>query len=587
MYLNKREMIKQFNNEFDSGYIDFEKELYIRSKYKPVFDSIKLSKDYIKNKSYCSFIYNYNNINEYISFKNKKFIEYEINDSKNILDDINGISLSLDQRKAIITDEISSLIIAGAGCGKTLTIIGKIIYLVERKKIKGNEILCISFTNEATNSLKNKIRNNYNIDVFTFHKLGLNILQKFNQNTNICSIDYLTYIIDEYFWIIYDYPLVQKYILVYFDEYTLKRNIKFNYNNLIKKEKFKSFKILIKKFILLLKANNYDSKTLENFLNRNNKMFKYEKCYKNKIFLKIVFNIYSIYQSELLSTESVDFDDMLIKANEIVLNNKNFLNYKYIIIDEYQDTSLTRFNLIQSIIEKTKAKLIAVGDDYQSVYRFTGCDISLFLNFSKHFRKSEILKIENTYRNSQELINTAGNFIMKNNAQIKKKLKSDKNIDKPIKIIFYKNNFEKLLLYIYNKHKLPILILGRNNNDIHNYIDKSKFIINSDGKIIYIKQPKIDLRYLTVHKSKGLEEEITIIINLKNDILGFPNKIEDEKVLNLINKQKNYMFDEERRLFYVALTRTKNYTYLITQKNNMSIFVKEIIKDKNVEILKI
>ena len=92
--------------------------------------------------------------------------------------------------------------------------------------------------------------------------------------------------------------------------------------------------------------------------------------------------------------------------------------YKYVIIDEYQDTSLVRFNLIKEILDKTDSKLMVVGDDFQSIYRFTGCDISLFLNFKKYFNKAKILKIQNTYRNSQELIDIAGNFVMKNKHQI-------------------------------------------------------------------------------------------------------------------------------------------------------------------------
>ena len=94
------------------------------------------------------------------------------------------------------------------------------------------------------------------------------------------------------------------------------------------------------------------------------------------------------------------------------------------------------------------------------------------------------------------------------------------------------------------------------------------------------------LKYLTVHKSKGLEEEVVVVINMKNELLGFPNKIEDDKVLSLINKKSKYLYDEERRLFYVALTRTKSLVYLLDSKNNISIFLKEILKDDNVEILK-
>ncbi len=587
--MNKREMIKAFNNEFTLEYIDFNKEQYLKNKYEELFNSIKKTKDYIKNKNYCNFIYNYNNIDEYVKYKNKKFIEKELFESRMLFNNINGFSLDEFQRKAIITDEVSNLVIAGAGSGKTLTMIGKVKYLIERQNVKEEEILCISFTNETVKSLQSKINKDYNVDIYTFHKLALNIIKTINKNVNISLESYLKYIIDEYFLIIKDFEIVQKYILVYFDEYTGKKRINKSYCNLIKSRKFGSFKKLIQKFILLLKSNNYTINDIDIFLNRNVKEFKLEKQYKNKIFLKLVFNIFKIYNAELLSTMSVDFDDMINQASEIIKDRKVNLKYKYIIIDEYQDISFTRFNLILNMIKCFKCKLIAVGDDYQSIYRFTGCDINLFLDIEKYFERVSILKIQNTYRNSQELIDTAENFITRNPFQIKKHLVSMKSVRKPIKVIFnnnLKSTFEKIILYIYNKHLAPILILGRNNDDIYEFMDNTKFIINSDGTIIYIKNQHMKLKYLTVHKSKGLEEEVVVVINMKNELLGFPNKIEDDKVLSLINKKSKYLYDEERRLFYVALTRTKSLVYLLASKNNISIFLKEILKDDNVDILK-
>ena len=129
------------------------------------------------------------------------------------------------------------------------------------------------------------------------------------------------------------------------------------------------------------------------------------------------------------------------------------------------------------------------------------------------------------------------------------------------------------------------MVLGRNNNDINNYIDEN-FKVEKDGAIS-LKNKNIDLRYLTVHKSKGLEADNVIVVNMNNDKLGFPSQIEEDKILRLVNKSKEkFLYEEERRLFYVALTRTKNNVYLLTQKNKESIFIKELEKEhkKNIEI---
>ena len=237
--------------------------------------------------------------------------------------------------------------------------------------------------------------------------------------------------------------------------------------------------------------------------------------------------------------------------------------------------------LINSIIKKHNSYFIAVGDDYQSIYRFSGCDLKVFTDFSYYYNNAYVLKLENTYRNCLELVNIAGKFIMKNNNQILKKMKSKKSIKLPIKIC-YGFSLKELIISI----KGNIMILGRNNKDIIKYID-SDYIFEDD--ILYLKgYNEINIKYYTVHKSKGLESDNVILLNVVDDDLGFPNKIEDDRILRFVSKKSKYKYDEERRLFYVALTRTKNNIYLMTQKGRESIFIKEILNDnKNgIEIIK-
>ena len=278
--------------------------------------------------------------------------------------------------------------------------------------------------------------------------------------------------------------------------------------------------------------------------------------------------------------KEVDFDDMLSIATKIVKEKGIKQKVKYIIIDEYQDTSLIRFYLIKEIMNKTNAKLMVVGDDFQSIYKFTGCDVSLFLNFNKFFPTAKIMKLERTYRNSNELIQIAGTFIMKNKKQIKKQLYSEKQLTNPIKILKY-NNIKKIFLEIIkelskNKEQ-KILVLGRNNNDISMLLNEN--ITIKDNKIIIKNYEFLDITYMTVHKSKGLESDNVILINLTNKTTGFPSQIKEEKLTRLVTKTNDrYPYSEERRLFYVALTRTKNYVYLLTPQKSPSIFIEELEK---------
>ena len=494
---------------------------------------------------------------------------------------ISGYFLDNEQKQIVLDNSNYLLVVAGAGSGKTLTILGKINYLVNYLNIKKEEILCISFTREASNSLRKKIKDEFNMemDVYTFHKLSLELLKAKNIMYEITSSDTLENIIHEFIYIkVLSYEKLMKTILKYFKKRYKTRN---DYLLFLDKNEdlIKSFEKLISSFIHLFKCRGYDINSFTIFLKKSRiNIFKYSHY---KAFLIIVLNIYLEYNTYLEENNEIDFDDMIIKAINVVRDKGIDKNYKYIIIDEYQDTSFIRFSLVREIINKTNAKLMVVGDDFQSIYRFTGCDLDLFLNFKKYFKDARVMKIQNTYRNSQELIKIAGDFVMKNNKQIKKKLKSSKRIKNPIRLVYYKNikiEFRKLLDKLYRENKNNILILGRNNNDIYMILDKRYFKLDND-KLLYLENKDMNIRYLTVHKSKGLEEENIIIINLENKILGFPNQIEDEKVLDFVSLKEKYLYAEERRLFYVALTRTKNIAYLMVPFKNRSVFIDEI-KDR-------
>lgn len=462
---------------------------------------------------------------------------------------INGYELDKAQME-LINSNTNTIVFAGAGSGKTFTILAKIQYLIENNYCKENEILVISFTNASVNDIKKRI--NYNIDVYTFHKLATEILNKANYNYKMCSSKLLDFITDEY--ILTSSPKDQNTILKFL-------NLNIKYINFLKTRYYKSFCNMIVTFINLYKTNNmiYD----------DIKKIKYTKIEKK--ILTIIFKIYKSYLLEKKSSNSLDFDDLIIEATQIV--KKINLNYKYIIIDEFQDTSYIRLNLIKEIYTYTNSKIIVVGDDYQSIYRFSGCNLDIFLNFNKLFPHVKTIKLINTYRNSLDLINIASVFIQKNPLQIKKNLVSSKRCENPIVFLPYSNKIQALkdILNKIIKISNNIMILSRNNKDINYYIDSDYVLENNN--LVY---KNCNIKYYTVHKSKGLEAEYVIVINCDNDYLGFPNKIENGSLINKLFPDKEIKYAEERRLFYVAITRCKEKTYLLYNKSNPSIFIKEI-----------
>ena len=467
--------------------------------------------------------------------------------------DVLGYDLDEEQRESALVNDTNTIIIAGAGAGKSTTMVGKIKYLVLYKHVPLENILCITFTNNAANSLEEKIKKELNkkTKVYTFHKLALEILKEHQIEYHIASEDLLEYLTHEILASTYS-----RYFKRLFGD-----------KNYLQKQEFLDYEKVIVRFIKLFIANYYDEKYFEEI---------YKKAKKRDLpMLKIIQKLYEMYLVEKKASGVIDFDDMIYRATELVKQRGINKHYQYIIVDEYQDTSLVRENLVQAIREKTEAFVTVVGDDFQSIYRFSGCDINNFLDFKEHFAPAKELYITNTYRNSKELIYVAGSFIMKNPRQMKKELKSHKSILKPIVVCYYKNiknDFYKLI----NKINSPnLMILGRNNNDIYAVLNDKLKIENNQ-----IHYQNYNIYYKTIHKAKGLEEDNVVIINLTNNTNSLPSKIKDEKILQYVIKHGDiYPFEEERRLFYVALTRTKNYCYLFVPKDNPSLFVKELIKN--------
>ena len=685
---------------------------------------------------------------------NNHFIDKEAQENSAFFDNIMGHSLDKQQREAILRDEARHLIVAGAGAGKTLTIVGKVAYLCVKKKISPKEILLISFTNKAAEEMSDRLTKHlgYPIAAYTFHKLGLEIIRKHSSAApNISDDNLLEGIINQYyeqafssvvnvanklltFLAYYLYIPVDKRKFRTLGEYieaergtdleTLKskyekrkglpeklsisgermksqeevmianflflNGVKYEYERpypyttkfsylpdfylpdydiylehfgidkegqcpwlsnieaqkyiqameqkrqthkqyktklietysyyqsdgvlldklkdllltngvtlspIAKKEVLKEifmredrglkeFNRLLSSFIHLFKAQGYTSKDfpqLEAKFPESN--YLKERC---KLFFSIAGAISEKYDSALGSKRSIDFSDMIAKATNIINNSTEPLPYKYIIIDEYQDIGADRYRLVKALLNATHAKLICIGDDWQSIYRFNGSDVGLFTAFERYWGQGYISRIEKTYRNSQQLIDICGNFIMRNPAQIKKKLISDKVAIDPIRRVYYERGnqqtgLEQILDDIFEKFgESTVFLLGRNNCDI-NFIDQSELSnltvmkISSEIKVKYYKHPKLKISFLTAHRAKGLEADNVIIINCKNDYLGFPNKVADDPILQiLLSTEDSYRYAEERRLMYVALTRTKNFTYLLVPKQDFSEFIMEL-----------
>lgn len=348
----------------------------------------------------------------------------------------------------------------------------------------------------------------------------------------------------------------------------------------------KSVFTLITSFITLMKANE---KTVDGLLegigNSLVPIPKFSNNYRNRAILtEIIKPFYDAYEDELEKKYEIDFTDAIIQATELCRKGL-WKEYDYILVDEFQDISVDRYKLLQALrSERPKTKLYCVGDDWQSIFRFAGSDMSLVYDFEKYFGYTEHCKIETTYRFHQPLIDRSSEFIMRNEEQKKKTIVPPANDTKTTYLKFVKcvcTEDDAVLKQVQEiVDTIPtnksILLLGRYNYDamsvgFNGKIDMkdSRIIVNICGR---------DIPFLSVHSAKGLEADNVILVNCNQGAYGFPSLIEDDPILDFVlSKSETYPFAEERRLFYVAMTRARSCMYVLYDQKKPSPFIGEFL----------
>lgn len=374
------------------------------------------------------------------------------------------------------------------------------------------------------------------------------------------------------------------------------------------KKDIDDFTQLIDTFLVLLKSNN------ESISNLKNKAHKEDNERATK-FLELFEPIYGSYEKYLAGEDEIDFSDMINNATELIISNQYQSSYDYIIIDEYQDISKARFQLIKSLLDqKPNTKLFCVGDDWQSIYRFAGSDIGLFTNFEDNFKSTTIKNfnrvtqksfIEYTYRFDNQLIELSSNFILKNPNQISKSLKSHfKSDETPFTIFKYSDPerngsnlnlaLNEALAKVFDHSSgedVSVLLLGRYDFERRNFIKGNSLVENfnkQSNQYEYICKefPNLKIRFLTAHRSKGLQDDYVIITNCSSGTYGFPSEISDDPLLNfLLSKADQFPNGEERRLFYVAMTRTKKHVCFLVNREYTSKFLEEIEANEKITAL--
>lgn len=634
--------------------------------------------------------------------------------------------LTLRQRQAIIVDENRNLIIAGAGTGKTSTVVGKVGYLLKAKKCLPNEILVIAYNRNAAAELRDRIKEKLDAEpvVGTFHSIGKEILFKgkhpsrpsefvdqeekllkfMERILNRClTIGDFAKLYEEYFrehevrnvdevrefttereyanWIRCNSLLtlqnekVKSHGEFLIANFLFANNVKYKYetfysaNNSMPTDfhyrpdfylpehniyieyfgidedgqtadfipqqqynegmswKFKTHREGNTKLIDLYfhqKKNGTLIKTLKEQLdshgvelspvpkeklyeqiNTTKKDAKFLKLvvrflsqykerkrtldlrklsekYKNDqrtlLFLRLFEVLLNAYQNELSKNRRIDFGDMISQSAKLIFENRAISNYKYIIIDEFQDISDGRYNLIsEMLLQNPHTKLFCVGDDWQAIYRFAGSDHKIMTNFEGMFGNSTILKLDETFRYNDRIAEVSEKFITSNPTQIKKNLKTfSKNDHAQVFVHWHSDDISSAIQNAIKKIKNEYDLLGQNLLILTRY-NHTKLEGEPLRELhsLWGDGGKIEQR--TVHSSKGLESDFVIVADLQSDHFGFPSEIQDDPILKLVlAEEDNFEDSEERRLFYVALTRAKKQVHLICDGVSPSRFAEEL-----------
>ncbi len=307
-----------------------------------------------------------------------------------------------------------------------------------------------------------------------------------------------------------------------------------------------------------------------------------EDAPRSKAFLKIFEPLLDAYQKRL--GDRIDFEDMIIRAAEHVESGRYESRYRHLLVDEFQDISEGRARLLKALKEQhADARIFAVGDDWQSIYRFTGSDIHLMRNFGKEFGGSyggaedvhRTVDLGRTFRSVDKIALPARHFVLQNPSQIDKKVVTASAADAPaINVAYYNRGHEpaalrKALEQISGgiADKASVLLLGRYH-----------FLRPSNLRELASRFPKLSLQFMTVHASKGLEADHVVILRAATERMGFPSEIVDDPLLGLVLPEpETFDHAEERRLFYVALTRARKTVTVLADREKPSTFARELV----------
>ena len=349
---------------------------------------------------------------------------------------------------------------------------------------------------------------------------------------------------------------------------------------------------LLQRFLGLYKEGQYDTTMVRNKLSGSGYDIE-----RTEAFLSIFESILSVYQEHLVNTDCIDFSDMIAEATDIIEKGFFYHNYTHILVDEFQDISGGRAKLLKTLLaSKTNIRLFAVGDDWQSIYRFNGADLALFTEFAQTFTPATAVQLDKTFRFNDKIHAVSSQFVMANPAQIKKQIVTHIHTNAPaVRLVDIKKDMRNLKSIINvkeRKNQAYMVSLRRALATLNRSADKkgkvaSVLIIGRFRQentpqlkgidISQLPYSYLNISFVTAHASKGLEADYVVLFGIETG--SFPSTRENDELIDIVLPNKeHFIHGEERRLFYVALTRAKHFVYVLFDGDKSSPFLSEMAK---------
>ena len=349
---------------------------------------------------------------------------------------------------------------------------------------------------------------------------------------------------------------------------------------------------LLQRFLGLYKEGQYDTTMVRNKLSGSGYDIE-----RTEAFLSIFESILSVYQEHLVNTDCIDFSDMIAEATDIIEKGFFYHNYTHILVDEFQDISGGRAKLLKTLLaSKTNIRLFAVGDDWQSIYRFNGADLALFTEFAQTFTPATAVQLDKTFRFNDKIHAVSSQFVMANPAQIKKQIVTHIHTNAPaVRLVDIKKDMRNLKSIINvkeRKNQAYMVSLRRALATLNRSADKkgkvaSVLIIGRFRQentpqlkgidISQLPYSYLNISFVTAHASKGVEADYVVLFGI--DTGSFPSTRENDELIDIVLPNKeHFIHGEERRLFYVALTRAKHFVYVLFDGDKSSPFLSEMAK---------